>query len=127
MYNGLVGVSGRFHDLDRLTREQLQQVRQFGLHFTAVDHAVDSAFFQQEFGALEAFRAYVDLAKANGLDPAQLALKFCDARPFVTATIIGATSMAQLKTDIDAFDLNWTDELETAVNAIHARHPNPCP
>ena len=78
-------------------------------------------------GALEAFRSYVDLARAHGLDPAQLALKFCDARPFVTATIIGATSMDQLKTNIDAFDLTWTDELEKAVDAIHLRHPNPCP
>jgi len=78
-------------------------------------------------GALEAFRSYVDLARTHGLDPAQLALKFCDARPFVTSTIIGATSMAQLKTNIDAFDLTWTDELEKAVEAIHLRHPNPCP
>lgn len=78
-------------------------------------------------GAVEAFRAYVDLARASGLDPAQLALKFCDARPFVTATIIGATSMAQLKTDIDAFDVTWTDELEKAVSDIHANQPNPCP
>ena len=78
-------------------------------------------------GSQEAFHAYVALAEANGLDPAQLALKFCDARPFVTATIIGATSMGQLKTNIDAFDVAWTDDLEDAVNAIHARHPNPCP
>ena len=78
-------------------------------------------------GSQEAFRAYVDLAQAQGVDPAQLALKFCDTRPFVTATIIGATTMDQLTTAIDAFDLTWTDELETAVNAIHAQHPNPCP
>lgn len=78
-------------------------------------------------GAIEAFTAYVDLARQNGLDPAQLALKFVDARPFVTATIIGATSMEQLKTDIDAFDVEWTEELEKAVNAIHAARPNPCP
>ena len=78
-------------------------------------------------GAIEAFRAYVELARAHGVDPAQLALKFCDARPFVTATIIGATSMEQLKTNIDAFDIAWTDDLEKAVDAIHLRHPNPCP
>ncbi|ACL97242.1 aldo/keto reductase [Caulobacter vibrioides] len=78
-------------------------------------------------GAIEAFRNYVDLARAHGLDPAQLALKFCDARPFVTATIIGATSMDQLKINIDAFDIAWTDALEKAVDAIHLRHPNPCP
>lgn len=78
-------------------------------------------------GSQEAIASYVDLAHQHGLDPAQLALKFCDARPFVTATIIGATSMAQLKTAIDAFDLTWTDELETQVNALHQRQPNPCP
>jgi aryl-alcohol dehydrogenase-like predicted oxidoreductase len=78
-------------------------------------------------GAESAIRAYVDLAGKFGIDPAQLALKFCDARQFVTATIIGATTMDQLKTAIDAFDLTWTDELEKAVNAIHAAQPNPCP
>ncbi len=78
-------------------------------------------------GAETAIRAYVDLASQMDLDPAQLALKFCDTRPFVTATIIGATSMDQLKTAIDAFDLAWTEDLEKAVNAIHAAQPNPCP
>jgi len=78
-------------------------------------------------GALEAFTAYIKLARDNGIDPTHLALKFCDSRPFVTSTIIGATSMAQLKTDIDAFDLAWTDELDQAVDAIHVQHPNPCP
>jgi len=78
-------------------------------------------------GAAAAIRGYVDLAAHFGLDPAQLALKFCDSRPFVTATIIGTTTMAQLKTDIDAFDLAWTEEMEKAVNAVHALQPNPCP
>ena len=78
-------------------------------------------------GAEAAIRAYVDLAGKFGIDPATLALKFCDTRQFVTSTIIGATSMDQLKIAIDAFDLTWTGELEKAVNAIHAAQPNPCP
>ena len=78
-------------------------------------------------GAEEAFTAYITLARDHGIDPAQLALKFCDTRPFVASTIIGATSMEQLKTNIDAFDLEWTAELATAVDAIHAQRPNPCP
>lgn len=78
-------------------------------------------------GAEEAINAYVDLAKEFGIDPAALAIKFCDSRPFTTSTIIGATSMAQLKVCIDAFELEWTDELEAAVNAIHLRNPSPCP
>jgi aryl-alcohol dehydrogenase-like predicted oxidoreductase len=70
-------------------------------------------------GAEPAIRGYVDLAAHFGVDPAQLALKFCDTREFVTATIIGATSMDQLKTNIAAFDLAWTE----AVNALHASSP----
>ncbi len=78
-------------------------------------------------GAEDAINAYVDLAASKGIDPAQLAIKFCDTRPFTTSTIIGATTMEQLKTCIDAFDLDWTDDLEAEVNAIHQRNPNPCP
>lgn len=70
--------------------------------------------------------AYLDLAADLGVDPAQLAIKFCDTRPFVTATIIGATSMEQLKVCIDAFDLEWTDEIETRIGDIHAELPAPC-
>ena len=76
---------------------------------------------------LSAIESYLVLAKKHGLDPTQLALKFCDSRTFMGSTIIGATTMDQLKICIDAFDLTWTDELETEVNALHAIQPSPCP
>ena len=76
---------------------------------------------------LAALDSYFELAEQHGLDPAQLALKFCDSRAFMGSTIIGATSMEQLKICIDAFDLTWTDELETEVNARHIAQPSPCP
>jgi aryl-alcohol dehydrogenase-like predicted oxidoreductase len=56
-----------------------------------------------------------------------LALKFCDTRPFMTSTIIGATSLAQLETNLDAFEKPWSEEIEQRVNDLHARHRNPCP
>lgn len=77
--------------------------------------------------AEEAINSYLDLAAERGLDPSQMAIKFCDTRPFVTSTIIGATTMVQLKVCIDAFDLEWGESLEDAVNALHAKQPNPCP
>lgn len=77
--------------------------------------------------AARAIESYLVLAEQHGLDPSQLAIKFCDTRAFMGSTIIGATSMEQLKTCIDAFDLNWTDELESAVNDLHAEQPSPCP
>lgn len=51
----------------------------------------------------EATELYVQLAKKHGLTPVQLALGFVRDRPFTTSSIIGATSVAQLKEDIDAF------------------------
>tara|TARA_B100000678_G_scaffold14874_2_gene11728 strand:+ start:1846 stop:2892 length:1047 start_codon:yes stop_codon:yes gene_type:complete len=75
----------------------------------------------------DAIHSYVDYAEEIGVDPAALALRFCDTRPFMASTIIGATTMDQLKVCIDAFDLAWTDEMENKVNELHAAQPNPCP
>ena len=78
-------------------------------------------------GAEDAINSYLDLAVENELDPAQMAIKFCDTRPFTTSTIIGATSMAQLKICIDAFDMEWTDNIEENINKLHVIRPSPCP
>jgi aryl-alcohol dehydrogenase-like predicted oxidoreductase len=78
-------------------------------------------------GAERAIEWYVGLAREFGLDPAQMALAFVNARPFVTSTIIGATSIEQLKVDIGSIDVAITPELEDRLNAIHLLHTNPCP
>lgn len=78
-------------------------------------------------GGPEAIDAFCDLAAELGWAPEHLALKFCDTRPFVTSTIIGATSMEQLQTDLDGFEAVWTPEIEKRVHALHVRHRNPCP
>ena len=78
-------------------------------------------------GADAAISSYLALAAELGVLPETLALKFCDSRPFVTSTIIGASSMAQLKIDIDAFQMEWTPDIEKAVEALHYAQPNPCP
>lgn len=77
--------------------------------------------------AFRAIESYLTLADELGVDPTQLAIKFCDSRFFMGSTIIGATSLEQLKTCIDAFDLTWTEEMETAVNRLHKDQPSPCP
>jgi aryl-alcohol dehydrogenase-like predicted oxidoreductase len=81
----------------------------------------------QKPGSEEAVRAYVALAKEFGLDPAQMALAFVNTRPFLGANIIGATSMAQLKTNIASLDVAMPEELEARINAIHQVHMNPAP
>lgn len=77
--------------------------------------------------AEEAIAAYVKLARDLGVTPIQLALKFVATRPWTTATILGASNVGQLREDIDAFDLVWTEEMETRVNAIQTSRPDPCP
>jgi aryl-alcohol dehydrogenase-like predicted oxidoreductase len=74
-----------------------------------------------------ATRAYVELARAHGLDPAQMALAFVNSRPFTTATIIGATTMAQLRSDIASIDVTLTPAVRAAIEAIHTDQPNPSP
>jgi aryl-alcohol dehydrogenase-like predicted oxidoreductase len=59
------------------------------------------------------------------MTPAQLALAWCYSRWFVASTIIGATTLAQLRENIDAFDVKLSPEVVAAVDAIHARIPNP--
>jgi len=70
---------------------------------------------------------YVALAREHGLDPAQMALAFVTSRPFTTSNIIGATTMAQLKSNIDSSDLELGPAVLEGLDAIHARISNPCP
>jgi len=71
--------------------------------------------------------AYVNLAHEHGLDPAQMALAFVYSRPFLTAAIIGATSMQQLADNIASIDMALSENVLEGVEMIHTKHPNPCP
>lgn len=73
----------------------------------------------------EAVKAYKTLAENNGMTTAQLALAWCDQVDGVTSTIIGATTMAQLKENIDAFDIELSDDLKAEISAIHRQYPVP--
>ena len=74
-----------------------------------------------------AVAAYVALARAHGLDPAQMALAFVRSRPFVTSAIIGATTLAQLETNLDSAEVTLSDEVLEALEALHKDHTYPCP
>lgn len=74
-----------------------------------------------------AIQAYTDLAKTLQISPATLALAFTYSRWFCASTIIGATTMAQLKENIDAINFEWNSDIEEAIEAIHLRFFNPAP
>ena len=77
--------------------------------------------------ALKAYEEYYKLAKENSLTMAQLAQAFVNTRPFVTSNIIGATTMEQLKENIDSVNIELSDEIMNKINIIHNNNPNPSP
>ena len=74
-----------------------------------------------------ATRAYVELARAHGIPPTHLALAWVNQRPFVTSNLIGATTLEQLKENIDSVDVALPAEVLEEIERIHARQPNPAP
>jgi len=74
-----------------------------------------------------AMENYFKIAEKHGVDPSQMALQYVTNKPFVTANIIGATTMEQLKTDISSVDLMMSEELLADIEAAHLAQPNPCP
>ena len=71
--------------------------------------------------------AYFEIAKKNNISFAQMSLKFCEIQPFVTSVIIGATTMDQLKTNIESVNINLSAKVINEINEIQKVYPNPCP
>ncbi|MBL6751499.1 MAG: NADP(H)-dependent aldo-keto reductase [Nevskia sp.] len=74
-----------------------------------------------------AIAEYVALAHGHGLDPAQMALAYVNTRPFLTATIIGATTMQQLRSNIASIGVTLEPAVLDEIEAIHRRYTYPCP
>jgi len=77
--------------------------------------------------AEQATARYVKLAQKFSLNPAQMALAFVNQQPFVTSTIIGATTMQQLKDNIESIDVSLCDDVMHGLAFIHQVFPDPCP
>ena len=61
------------------------------------------------------------------LNLAQMAIKFCEIQQFVTSVIIGATTLQQLKTNIDSVEIHLSEELIKKIGEIQKKYPFPCP
>ncbi|MBU2525792.1 MAG: NADP(H)-dependent aldo-keto reductase [Bacteroidetes bacterium] len=75
----------------------------------------------------EATKRYKKVADENGLSLAQMALAFVNQQAFLTANIIGATSMEQLRENIGSIEVELTPETLQAIDQIHHQIPNPAP
>ena len=69
--------------------------------------------------------AYLAIAAKHGLDPAQMAIAFCRTRPYPNIPIIGATSLAQLETNIGAAEITLSPEALADIAATWRAHPMP--
>ena len=77
--------------------------------------------------AQQATAAYVKLAQSAGLDPSQMALAYVHSRPFVTSTIIGATSMQQLKDNLASYELKLSPDLLKEIEALYMEYQTAAP
>tara|TARA_R100001369_G_scaffold29172_4_gene52629 strand:+ start:118431 stop:119465 length:1035 start_codon:yes stop_codon:yes gene_type:complete len=77
--------------------------------------------------AVKAIEKYVAVAEKHNLNPSQMALSFVNTRPFVTSTIIGATTIEQLQENIGSINVNLSEAVLIDINEIHEAIPNPAP
>ncbi|WP_375319834.1 aldo/keto reductase [Aliivibrio logei] len=84
-----------------------------------------NGIFRDTPAANEAIKAYMNVAEKHGYTPCQLALAWCDQVDGVTSTIIGATSLDQLKEDIEAFSKPLSEEVLADVNTVFRKYPMP--
>ncbi len=84
-----------------------------------------NGLFRNTEAADAAIQAYVEIAHSFNITPSQLALAWCDQVDGVTSTIIGATSLAQLEEDIDAFSIILSEDITRAVSNVIKTYPAP--
>lgn len=70
---------------------------------------------------------YLAIAEQHGISLAQMSLAFVNQQPFVTSNIIGATSMAQLKENIDSINIDLSKDILTEIDGVHREISNPAP
>jgi len=70
---------------------------------------------------------YFKIAKKNTVSLTQLSQAFVNSRDFVTSNIIGATTMSQLKENVESINISLTEEVINEINLVHEKIPNPAP
>ncbi len=106
-------LSGKYHNGTSEPTARLNQFKQYTRYNSAE--------------AAQAIQQYLALAQKYDINPAQMALAFVNTRPFVTSNIIGATTMSQLKENIDSIHITLSAEILQEIDKIHKDIPNPAP
>ena len=75
----------------------------------------------------KAIDMYYEISQKHNMTLAEMSLAFVNDRPFVTSNIIGATSMDQLKENINSINIKLSDEIISEINLVNEKIPNPAP
>ena len=70
---------------------------------------------------------YFEISQKHNMTLTEMSLAFVNDRPFVTSNIIGATSMNQLKENINSINIKLSDEIISEINLVNEKIPNPAP
>ena len=65
-----------------------------------------------------AVEEYYKISKKFELDMSQMSIKFCEMQDFMTSVIIGATTMEQLKTNIESVQVNLDKDVINEINTV---------
>ncbi|KAL7526894.1 hypothetical protein ACHAXR_001700 [Thalassiosira sp. AJA248-18] len=93
-----------------------------GSRYTMFPGFMDRYYGSQNEAAV---KAYSEIAIAKGMSPAQLALSWCYHREHVASTIIGATTIPQLKEDIESYDIRLDEETLAEINQVYKQYTDP--
>ena len=81
----------------------------------------------KKVNSTEAIEKYWEISREFDLDFAQMAIKFCEIQKFINSVIIGATTMEQLKINIESVSVKLSNEILKKINEVQLKYPNPCP
>ena len=74
-----------------------------------------------------AVELYFKICEKHNINMTQMSIKFCEIQEFMTSVIIGATTMEQLKSDIESVNVNLSNDVIKEINQVQTIYPNPCP
>ncbi len=74
-----------------------------------------------------AVELYFKICEKHNLNMTQMSIKFCEIQEFMTSVIIGATTMEQLKSDIESVNVKLSNDVIEEINQVQTIYPNPCP
>lgn len=106
-------LSGKYHRKEDQPRDRINKFKQL------------SRYNSQN--CTDATGRYLEIAEGQGLNMAQMALAFINQQPFITANIIGATTIDQLKENMGSIEVVLSQDVLDKIEAVHEAIPNPAP